>query len=128
MTTSHGATTAGENSASLANLQREKTMHVPKLQQVGNKYGAPMGRPNYLPPDRNAPVKIKLQRLKWCDYDYDEGGAYWGGGSGDYVWRAVGYDKDYIGGNFVEVFVRATNAADAKAAVREYLPNAKLIR
>lgn len=44
---------------------------------VGSKYGAPMGRHDKILGD---PVKLHLQRVRFVDGDYDEGGAYWGGG------------------------------------------------
>jgi len=48
-----------------------------KLENVSSKYGAPMGRcDNVSEPDTEGP--FQLQRMRWVDHDYDEGGAYWG--------------------------------------------------
>jgi hypothetical protein len=45
---------------------------------VSNKFGAPMGRPQDDVEDFVGP--IYLQKVAMFDGDYDEGGAYWGGG------------------------------------------------
>lgn len=81
-----------------------------------------MGRPNVLPDDRWLPCKLRLVRLRMVDYDYDEGGAYWGGPSTHgAMYRAIGDCGDVR----AEVFVRATTRQEAKARVRERLPNAR---
>lgn len=79
--------------------------------------GAMMGRRDQLPQVRSAPGKLRLVRLRWCDGDYDEGGAYWGGGRGDFVYWAKG---DLEGEEFTtEVFVRARSRDGAKKLIRE---------
>lgn len=83
-----------------------------------------MGRPNRLPDDTDETVKLQMVQLRWVDGDYDEGGAYWGGGSGDHVYYAKGDASDVV----VEVYVRAKSRKQAKAEVRELLPNARFYR
>ena len=46
---------------------------------VDAKYGAPMGRQESPVEDFTGPVY--LQKVPMVDGDYDEGGAYWGGGT-----------------------------------------------
>jgi len=79
--------------------------------------GAQMGRPNILPQDIKAAIKLQMVRLKWIDGDFDAGGAYFGGGRGDFIYCA------YAAG--VQIFVRSANRNDAKAEIRAFLPNAR---
>ena len=46
------------------------------ITEVGTKYGAPMGRPNV----GKKPIDKKVFdcKVKFVDYAYDAGGAYWG--------------------------------------------------
>jgi len=81
--------------------------------------GAQMGRRNILPDDVNKPIKLRMEKLRWVDGDYDSFGAYWGN-SGDNVYCAW-MDN-------VRVFVRATNRETAKEEVRDLLPNATFFR
>jgi hypothetical protein len=47
-----------------------------QFSNVSSKYGAPMGRGS----TTNLPIgKIKCFRVNSVDFDYDDGGAYWGG-------------------------------------------------
>ena len=80
-----------------------------------------MGRSNRLPDNTDEAVKLQMVRLRWVDGDYDQGGVYWGGGSGDYIYFAKGDASDVV----VEVYVRAKRRKDAKAEVRKLLPNAR---
>lgn len=90
--------------------------------------GASMGRPDWLPEDRRAAVKLHLTRMRWVDGDYDEGGAYWGrsfrnndprrGYADEWMYCAQSDDRQ------TRIFVRATEREDAKRQVRELLPNA----
>ena len=91
--------------------------------------GAQMGRSNILPTDENVAVKLQMEKLKWVDGDYDQFGAYWGGGTGDNVYCAFGEWSRY-GYSFqeVKVFVRAKSRNEAKELVREYLPNCLFYR
>jgi len=61
-----------------------------KLSNVSSKYGAPMGRPNTLPDDTEAPIELTLYELAWVDGDYDAGGAYWGGSDREHIYCADG--------------------------------------
>ena len=90
------------------------------LPNVSSKYGAPMGRSDSYPDDRNAAIALEIERLIWVDGDYDQGGCYWGHVEGDYIWRFTGSD----GENRVEVFIRARTEAEALAKLGEDLPNA----
>lgn len=89
--------------------------------------GAQMGRSNDLPADREAPIKLRLEKLKWVDGDYDVAGAYWGNTGEDFVYfaRCDTEHKDEKGVFYPEVFVRAWDREEAKEAVRLILPNAK---
>jgi hypothetical protein len=79
-----------------------------KLNPVNCKYGAPMGRGN----DRIS-GKCFLQRVNFVDGDYDNGGAYWGGGRGTLpLWVA----QDSEGGQF---FVRAKSRNEAKNLIQD---------
>ena len=82
--------------------------------------GAMMGRRNTLPQDNKAPIKLRMEKLKWVDGDYDAGGAYWGNsGTGDiYCAWATG----------VQIFVRATSRAKAKLKVRGIHSNTTFFR
>lgn len=94
------------------------------LPNGSSKYGARMGRRNVLPLDINTPIKLQMERLKWVDGDYDQGGAYWGGGSGDNVYCAFAYAPASIDFS-TAIFVRAKSRIEAKELVREYLPNCR---
>ena len=91
-----------------------------KLSHASSSWGADMGRPNLLPDDCNAAIKLHLERLKWVDHDYDSGGAYFGGGNGDFIYCA--YVKE------IRIFVRAKTRVEAKGKVKELLPNARFYR
>jgi hypothetical protein len=86
-------------------------------------YGAPMGRADtHDDGSRELPVKFNLVRLRMVDYDYDEGGAYWGGNSPTGVmYRA--YCPDGVEYQ-VNLFIRAKSRADAKQMVRDEYPRA----
>lgn len=90
-----------------------------KLSNVSSRYGAPMGRTNIMPAS-DAPVCLTLTRLAWVDGDYDEGGAYWGGGpvNGRQTWiyQAAGEET--------ELYVRAHDIGEARALCLERLPGA----
>lgn len=91
-----------------------------KLPNACSRYGAEMGRRNTLPDDPQAPIKLRMERLRWVDGDYDNGGAYWGNGNGSSIFCA------YADG--CQVFVRGRKRTDAKAEVRAMLPNARFYR
>jgi hypothetical protein len=72
----------------------------PFEQPVYAKYGAPMGRHGPVPSG-----KVRLERVRFVDGDYDKGGAYWGGGTPLYcAWNDEG-----------AVYVRAPSREVAKA-------------
>jgi len=98
-----------------------------RLEDVPCKYGAPMGRPQSLPENKKATGKLQLRRVKMIDGDYDEGGAYWGGGRNVLpLWHAEG---DLDGEKFTtRLFVRAGTRAAAKYLIREILPNVRFYR
>ena len=95
--------------------------------------GSHMGRPDNIPDGvKTLPsVKVHLVKLDWVDGDYDEKGAYWGGGSGDFIYCAHAVTFNPVGDNPFppcQIFVRGRSREDAKAAVREKLPNARFYR
>ncbi len=97
-----------------------------KLSKMNCQYGAPMGRPNVLPENRNITAKLHLQKM--CIHQgYDDGGAYWGentcGKIGD-MYVAVG-DMEDIG---AVIFIRAVTRRDAKIQIWAKLPNVKFYR
>jgi hypothetical protein len=92
-----------------------------KLPNVSSPRGAPMGRVDVAATDVNAPHKLHLVRLRFVDGDYDEGGAYWGGGDGSSIYWAYGEDDQIQ----FEKFVRARSRAEARALVRETYPRAR---
>lgn len=113
-----------------ANLFGLQSISVPEVQAArlpkltlpngSSRTGAQMGRHDVLPDNRDAAIKLQMQRLRWVSGDYDEKGCYWGGGSGDWVYCAW---QDEI-----RVFVRGENREQAKLKVREKLPRAKFYR
>ncbi len=86
--------------------------------------GSQTGRRNNLPEDTNAPCKLQMERLKWVDRDFDQGGAYWGNSGLSDIYCAHG---DVAEVNAL-VFVRAMDRAHAKTLVRRILPNATFCR
>lgn len=84
-----------------------------------------MGRRSHVP-DRHAAPKLHLEKLRWVDGDYDQGGAYWGNSGGTFIYRAEGeaegVDERY------DIYVRAANREHAKAKVRELVPAARFFR
>jgi len=103
------------------------------LEKVGSKFGAPMGRRNALPENKYEAVKLYLQKIRWCDHDYDQGGAYWGrprwGFDSKGNW--VNNPTVYVSANAdqtIRVFVWAHDRAEAKSEIRKLLPNATFYR
>lgn len=95
-------------------------MTKPYLPNASSPFGAPMGRRNVLPCNPATLPPLTLYRLEWEDGDYDKGGAYWGGGKGDFIF--VAQDE----GNEVALFVRATTYAKAHAEVLRIAPRAEV--
>lgn len=105
------------------NLPRpEEAKNPMALDEVGSKYGAPMGRCSVLPVDLNEPVKFRMVKLKFVGHDYDEGGAYWG--LGDPIYFAKGDASEVV----VKTYVRAATRAEAKEKIRSLLPQATFYR
>lgn len=96
---------------------------------LGAKHGRPDIIPHGLHEEGAEPVKLHLERLKWVDGDYDQGGAYWGHSNNPKeeaskdVYIAWGkWTDNFV---FVQAFVRARNRKTAKALVRGKIRNAK---
>ena len=89
-----------------------------KLSEVSCKYGAPMGRGNRIPDDIETAGKLYLEKLRWIDGAYDQGGAYWG--MGDPIYRASGETATEC----LEIFVRARDREDAKKQIKELIETA----
>lgn len=89
--------------------------------------GSQMGRRDTLPENKQAKGKLRLVRLGWHDGDYDKGGSYWGNSrDGSAIYHANG---DLDGEEFTtELFRRAKSRAEAKAMIRETLPNVTFYR
>ena len=88
------------------------------LDQVPCRYGAPMGRADTLPDDLEDEVELFVAQMPLVDGDYDEGGAYWGGGDHKIGWMFCAYSTD----NRIQVFARALTAQLAAAKVYERIP------
>ena len=84
--------------------------------------GSMMGRRNILPDSRKEVVKLRMERLRFVDQCYDQGGAYWGMPAD--LWCAYGEASDAQ----VQVFVRAPIRELAKNGVRRLIPNARFFR
>ena len=84
-------------------------MKPPYLHKVNCTYGAPMGRPEYLPRHYNG-ERLHLRRVPLNSGGYDPGGAYWGHGLPLYC--AYG-DTDCDTGEPVELYTRALDRDDA---------------
>ncbi len=94
---------------------------MPKRQfpSVGCSRGAPMGRSAYGSPDDCPDRSISLFRVT-LHGDYDDGGAYWGGGWGTSPLYCARFGDTY------QAFYRATSRKSAKYCLG--IPDYKLIR
>lgn len=63
----------------------------------------------------SSPVTFQLMRLRWVDGDYDDGGAYWGSGRGEHIYRAYS-------SHGVDLYKRAKSFQDAEAQIRKQYP------
>lgn len=88
--------------------------------------GAQMGRPNYLPTDRDLPIKFRIERLKFVDGDYDCKGAYWG--SGIPIWYARSTEALPDDTYHAEFFMRARSRQEVKSTLLDLVPGAKFFR
>jgi hypothetical protein len=76
---------------------------------VSSPRGAPMGRRSEQPADMVGKVSLRL--VPFVDGDYDQGGAYWGGGTPLFcAWNFRAVD-----GEMRVCYFRAASRADAKA-------------
>jgi len=76
--------------------------------------GAPMGRSTYGTPEDCPDKSINLFKVNFIDGDYDDGGAYWGGGLG------AGYLYCARYGNIYRNFTRANSREHAARIMRIY--------
>jgi hypothetical protein len=98
-------------------------MNTLELSNVSSQYGAPMGR-RETRGDSSAPVAFTLTQLLWEDGAYDTGGAYWGGGKGEYIYHALGDQDD----TNVELFRRARSFSGAESLLLKEYPFATFVR
>lgn len=89
---------------------------------VNCKYGAPVGRSEYGNACEVSDKRIHLFRVRLVDGDYDDGGAYWGGGRGvkPLYCARTGDDCTY------RQFVRASSRKEAAQLLG--IPENKLMR
>lgn len=73
-----------------------------------------MGRRDYVVVEES---RVELFRVRFVDGDYDDGGAYWGGGDPLFCARGEG----------VETFIRAENWQDAKERLHDDYPGLQVI-
>lgn len=93
-------------------------MPMPPLSNVSSPRGAPFGRPDCHPVGDRRTVKpvLLLERLRFEDGDYDQGGAYWGAPAT--VWRIYGEVDEGV----IDFFRRATSRSEAEAAALKAYP------
>lgn len=87
---------------------------------VPAKHGAPMGRRSVGEPGDKP---LKVFKVEMVDGDYDDGGAYWGGG-GDPVWCLRGEGLD---GEPCERFTRARTRDEAVSVWTNNFPGLKVV-
>lgn len=83
--------------------------------------GSYMGRNEDLPENMHVACKLYLRNIL-TDGDYDSGGVYWGGGTGEGVYWAHAPASDEC--EELNLFVRAKNRKKAKRKIIERLPKA----
>jgi hypothetical protein len=81
-----------------------------QFSEVGSKYGAPMGRAEYGDAGNCPAGSVELFRVNFVDGDYDDGGAYWGGGK-DSPPLFCARGEDY------QAFTRADSLSDAQGSL-----------
>lgn len=114
-------------------------MRFPYQSNVSSPFGAPMGRKSGIfhevkdayeiwheveVPAEMA-LKLHLHRVPFVDGDYDQGGAYWGGGP-DSLPLFCAWDSD--GETTGTIYLRAREREDAKAQIKALYPNARFYR
>lgn len=88
--------------------------------KVNCSCGAPMGRPNWCD---DPTARVYVFRVRLVGGDYDDGGAYWGGGYGVLPLYCA---RDSRSGEKVQVFMRAFNREDAIAQLRRDYPGLRV--
>jgi len=83
--------------------------------------GAAMGRRDAVPDDAGTVRKLRLQRVRPVDHDYDKGGAYWGALEDRPLFCAWGESDT----EQAITYVRAFDRKNAKAQILAKFPNAK---
>jgi hypothetical protein len=97
-------------------LYGEEDEDLPKqFDDVPCKYGAPMGRRDYV---HNPEAEVELFRVRMVDGDYDDGGAYWGGGRDTPPLFCARDDQGEV-----QVFYRAKDREEAKQFLLEAYPD-----
>jgi len=82
--------------------------------------GAKMGRRDEIPSDKSEVLTLHLRKVRMTsDGCYDQGGAYWGQSETLYC----SYGWSHTEEKRVVIYVRAQNREEAKAQIREELPN-----
>jgi hypothetical protein len=106
------------------------TMPILPLTNVDSKFGAPRGRSdNFNLEYKDLPLKFFVVHMRMVDWDYDEGGAYWGGGLPlDQMYRAQSDGCHPLEEELQEMFMRAGTREQAKKKVVERYPNAKFYK
>lgn len=94
-----------------------------KLEEVGGRYGAPMGRPGAHPGD-DPHCRLYVGRVRLDRGGYDSGGAYWG--LGEPLWYIQGFDEFEGMKTAIEDFARFQTKAEAIAFWRKQWPNARI--
>lgn len=89
-----------------------------KVPDVNCRYGAPMGRRDH-DETGGEPTKAGLVALRWVDGDYDEGGAYWGGGPDRIYWLRDDNGK-------LSVFIRAGTREKAIEIAANHWPHVSI--
>jgi len=84
--------------------------------------GACMGRRDTMPDDPCQTIKLRVEKLRWVDGDYDQEGAYWGYTRGTAIYCA--WDPH----SGVKLFTRATSRYDAQHDFLEKVPGARFYR
>ena len=92
-------------------------MSKPQFDKAICRYGSPMGRRDHCD---NPEATLYLFKVNMVDGDYDDGGAYWGGGEPLYCAR----DDD----GKVQLFYRASCRTEAAHLLHEDYPDIKLFK
>ena len=102
--------------------------------------GARRGLPQYLPADREAPIKLRMAQVRMVDHDYAPNGAYFGAVPGLTLYHVESVDEvlidqeSYWTGSdpgrvrTVRMFLKVADRQTAKEEVRKTLPNASFYR